>query len=190
MALISRCITDLKESRSIQFCRVLSFLSHLAELLSACFTAHFTVQRFIAVRFPLSVFVEKKNHLLHYFIVILFILSGIAYCTVLVIKAKYDKCHEELELIWFISDALLSFVIPFTIIAILNLLIVCHLRTTSRNHQRLLFKKASTKEMLPLTTRKKGSISYDSNSTAKLSENLSTRNTKVLGKVKLTLVIR
>ena len=125
---------------------------------------------------------EKNIHLLHYFIVTLFILLGISYCFALTKYAKYEHCHEELGLNWFISDALLSFVIPFTIIAILNLLIIFHLRKTSRNNARLSVKKRPKKEMLPLNPRKKSSVSCDSNSTGRLSENISARNHKVLFK--------
>jgi hypothetical protein len=189
-ALVSRCISDLRASKSDDFCRILSFVSHLAELLSACFTAHFTIQRFIAVRFPLSVFVEKNIHLLHYVIVSLFIVSGISYCFVLTKKGFYENCEEELDLNWFISDALLSFVIPFTIIAILNLLIIFHLRKTSRNHQGLSFSKRPKKDILPLHPRKRNSISFDSVSTSRASENTIVRNMKVLQKKNFFLVLQ
>jgi len=180
LTLVSRCIIDLTLSISDNFCQVLAFLSHLAELLSACFTVHFTIQRFIAVRFPLSVFIEKNIHLLHYGIVTLFILLGISYCFALIKQNDYDSCQEELHLNWFLSDALLSFVLPFTIIAIINLLIIFHLRKTSRNNQQLSFTKRSKKENLPLNQRKKLSISYDSNSHLRLSDNSSGPNIKVV----------
>jgi len=181
LALVSRCISDIYGSSSDNFCRVLSFLSHLAELLSACFTAHFTIQRFIAVRFPLSVFVEKNIHFLHYIIVTLFLLFGISYCVGLIKSNPYDEsCQEELYLNWFISDALLSFVIPFIIIAILNLLIIFHLRKTSRNNQQLAFSKRTKKEVLQLNPRNKSSISCDSSSQSRVSENITGANIKVI----------
>ncbi len=180
LTLVSRCIIDLTLSISDNFCQVLAFLSHLAELLSACFTAHFTIQRFIAVRFPLSVFIEKNIHLLHYCIVTLFILLGISYCFALVKNNVYEYCQEELHLSWFLSDALLSFVLPFIIIAILNLLIIFHLRKTCRNNRQLSFTKRSNKGNLPLNQRKKLPVLYDSNSQLRLSDNSSGPTIKVV----------
>jgi hypothetical protein len=184
LSLVSRCIIDLTLSMSINFCQLLAFLSHLAELLSACFTVHFTVQRFIAVRFPLSVFIEKNIHLLHYCIVSLFIISGVLYCYVLVKENGYDDCQEDLRLGWFLSDALSSFVIPFLIIATLNLLIIFHLRKTCRHKQQLSFTKRPKTEYLGLKRRRKYSISYESSSHSRYSDNSSGPHIKVLGKKK------
>jgi hypothetical protein len=181
LTLVSRCISDLWSPSSDNFCRLLSFLSHLAELLSACFTVHFTIQRFIAVRFPLSIFIEKNIHLLHYLVVTLFLIFGISYCAALTYNNRYENCEEELQLSWFISDALSSFVIPFMIIAILNLLIIFHLRKTSRNNQQVSYRKRAGKdEILPLNTRRKrSSFSYDSNSMSRLSQHTTVSNNKV-----------
>ena len=179
-ALVSHRIRGFLDLNSDTFCRLLSFLSHLAELLSACFTAHFTIQRFVAVRFPLSVFVEKNIHLLHYIIVTLFILFGGIFCVALVTQNKYDTCEEDLYLNWFILDALLSFVIPFTIIAILNLLIICHLRKTSRNNQQLSVRTQTKKENVRLYPRKNYSTSSFSSFQSRLSSNKRVPNSKVL----------
>lgn len=179
LSLVSRCIIDLISSMSIQFCQTLAFTSHLAELLSACFTVHFTVQRFVAVRFPLSVFIEKKIHLLHYCIVALFILTGGLYCLTLVRSNSYEDCREDLTLNWFLSDAFSSFVIPFLIIAILNLLIICHLRKKSRKNEEISSPKRSESRLTPLNQLKKYSFSYDSTSQSRFSENYSTLNLRV-----------
>ncbi|UJR08191.1 hypothetical protein I4U23_012464 [Adineta vaga] len=177
LTLVSLCINKLSGLNSNKFCRFLSFTSHLAELLSACFTAHFTIQRFIAVRFPLSVFMEKNVHVLHYVVETLTILFGVTYCYNLVENNVYDGCEEGLALKWFISDALLSFAIPFLIIATLNLLIIFHLRRTSRQQQELALNNKRTKhEVLPLSYRKKSSVSIDSNSPSRLSDQ-STKST-------------
>ncbi|CAF0829852.1 unnamed protein product [Adineta ricciae] len=165
LTLVSFCINKLSGLNSDSFCRFLSFCSHLAELLSACFTAHFTIQRFIAVRFPLSVFMEKNVHILHYVIESLIILFGVSYCLLLIMNNRYDNCQEQLASNWFISDALSSFVIPFLIIATLNLLIIFHLRKTSRKNQQLSsVNKRTKRDSLPLNNRKKPSISFDSQS--------------------------
>ncbi|CAF1071817.1 unnamed protein product [Rotaria sordida] len=163
--LVSRCINDLTQSNNEQLCRLLSFVSHLAELLSACFTAQFTAQRLIAVRFPLSVFAEKKIHLIHYLVVTLFIILGITYCLALVKTNEYDNCHEELDLNWFISDALLSFLIPFTIIIILNILIIFYLKKRFQNNPQYRFKKRKQQqqqsEVISLNFRKRSSSPYE-----------------------------
>ncbi|CAF1098676.1 unnamed protein product [Rotaria sordida] len=178
LALVSRCLNDLIELDSDLFCRLLSFFSHLAELLSACFTVHFTIQRFIAVKFPLSAFIERRIQFLHYIILILFILLGISYCLMLIKNNHYENCQEELNLNWFISDALSSFVIPFTIIAVLNLLIIFHLRKTSRNNKQLSYKKRSNRNILTLNSVRKSTGSFDSISQTKLSEITTVLNTK------------
>ncbi|CAF1116115.1 unnamed protein product [Adineta steineri] len=165
LSLLSHCLFTLNGYSSNNFCVLLAFISHLAELLSASFTAHFTIQRFFAVKFPLSVFMEKNIHILHYIIVSLVILFGISFCFALIKSNDYYLCEEELQLKWFISDAILSFVTPFTIIATLNLLIIFHLRKTSRKNQRLSFSNKQTKkEFLRLNSKQKSSLSYDSNS--------------------------
>ncbi|CAF1538508.1 unnamed protein product [Adineta steineri] len=165
LSLLSHCLFTLSGYSSNNFCVLLAFVSHLAELLSASFTAHFTIQRFFAVKFPLSVFMEKNIHILHYIIVSLVILFGISFCFALIKSNNYESCEEDLQLKWFISDAILSFVTPFTIIATLNLLIIFHLRKTSRKNQRLSFSNKQTKkEFLRLNSKQKSSLSYDSNS--------------------------
>lgn len=185
--LMSRCIQDISQSNSEQLCRLLSFLSHLAELLSACFTAQFTAQRFIAVRFPLSVFVEKKVHLIHYLIVTLFIIFGVTYCLLLVKNNDYDGRHEELALSWFISDALLSFLIPFTIITILNILIIFNLKKRYLNNQQYRFtNRRQISEFLPLNDTKKNSstheIPLDGNFPSNIYDNITISNSRVLNR--------
>ena len=179
-SLVSRCIIDLALPTSIHFCELLAFASHLAELLSACFTVHFTVQRFIAVRFPLSVFIEKNIHLLHYCIVTFFILMGVSYCFALVRRNGYEDCEEDLRLSWFLSDAILSFVIPFISIATLNLLIIVRLRKKSRNNRHLSVTKRPKKEFVSLNRRKSYFMSWDSSSHSRISENSLGPNTRVI----------
>lgn len=180
LALVSRCITDSKFFTSIYFCQILAFLSHLAELLSACFTVHFTVQRFIAVRFPLSVFIEKNIHFLHYSIVTLLILLASSFCFALVKMNVYEYgCQESLDLKWFISDALSSFVVPFSLIAILNSLIIFHLRKASRHSQQLSLAHHLQGNQLGLNRKKKSSISLDSTSHSRIFEASSGQNMRV-----------
>ncbi len=106
---------------------------------------------------------EKRIHLIHYFIVLLFIVFGVTYCLALVEYSAYDHCHEELELKWFISDALLSFLIPFTVIIILNILIILHLKKGFQNNQQFRFTKRHrpSPEILSSDFRKNSVLSYE-----------------------------
>ena len=166
LTLVCRCVNDHIPSNGDTLCHLLSFLSHLAELLSAFFTAQFTAQRFIAVRFPLSVFIEKKIHLVHYVIVALIIVLGCGYCSALVHSINYDHCHEEVGLSWFISDAFLSFLLPFTMITVLNLLIIFHLKKGFQNNQPFRFRPRQESESVPLNTRVTNSSSQEMTSNA------------------------
>jgi len=181
LTLVSRCISDSTLFSSVSFCQTLAFISHLAELLSACFTVHFTIQRFIAVRFPLSIFIEKNIHFIHYCIVTLFIFLGISFCFALVKSNLYEQgCQESLTLKWFISDALLSFVIPFSLIATLNTLIIFHLRKKSQNNQQFSFRKQPNRNHLQVQQEKKNSISQDSTSHSRIFEQVSGQHIRVI----------
>jgi hypothetical protein len=101
---------------------MISFLSHLAELLSACFTVLFTIQRYTAVRYPLKAVVHKGSSP----IVLIFLIFfwSLIFCIALLHGNTYIDCHEELKLSWFIADALSSFIIPFSLILIFNICII------------------------------------------------------------------
>jgi hypothetical protein len=93
----------------------------------------------------------------------MFIIFGILYCLGLVGYNDYDICHEELDLKWFLSDALLSFLLPFTIIIILNILIVSHLRKGFPTNQQFRFirRHQNSSEIFPLSFRKRYKSSFD-----------------------------
>jgi hypothetical protein len=65
-------------------------------------------------------------------LLILLLLSSL-FCFALSHQNTYVNCHEELQLIWFIADALFSFVIPFFLILVFNILIVNFIRKHSRS---------------------------------------------------------
>ncbi|CAF4273996.1 unnamed protein product [Rotaria sp. Silwood2] len=131
IALLIRVIHDIVNGRMEYLCLIISFLSHLAELLSACFTVLFTVQRYSAVRYPLQAAVqERSSPIIH--LVLLFIIS-VTFCAALSHSNTYIDCHEELKLSWFIADALISFIIPFSLILIYNIFIVNLIRKHARS---------------------------------------------------------
>ena len=114
-----------------QLCLAISFLSHLAELLSASFTVLFTIQRYAAVRYPLQTAVQRHSSpIASLFVILLF---SMMFCSVLLHSNDYIDCHEELQLRWFIVDALVSFIIPFTLIFIFNILIINLIRRHARS---------------------------------------------------------
>ena len=100
-------------------------------------------------------------HLVHYLIVLFITCFGFVYCFALVKSYNYFVCYEELSLNWFISDALFSFLIPFTIIAVLNVMIILHLRKGFQYNQHYRFSQRKPSEWLPLNLRKKFSSSND-----------------------------
>lgn len=131
IALSIRVIHDIIGGRIEFLCIVISFLSHLAELLSACFTVLFTIQRYAAVRYPLqAAFPERTSPMIS--IVPVFVCS-VSFCVALSYFNLYIDCHEELKLSWFIADAFASFIIPFSLILIFNILIVSLIRKHARS---------------------------------------------------------
>ncbi|CAF4735659.1 unnamed protein product, partial [Rotaria sp. Silwood2] len=131
IALIVRGIHDIMKGNSDRLCLIISFISHLAELLSACYTVSFTIQRYSAVRYPLKAAAHRRSSPIT-FLLLIFIFSAI-FCFTLSERNTYVNCHEELKLSWFIADAFISFVIPFSIILIFNILIVNFIRKHSRS---------------------------------------------------------
>lgn len=123
---------------------------------------------------------------MHYVIVILCIIFSAIYCLVLVYSNAYDNCHEELELKWFISDALLSFVIPFAIITILNCLIINDFKKSIQNNQHYRFANASPQstEMIALNLKKKSWSTNDmqlhTSTLLKTDANIAIQKSKVL----------
>jgi hypothetical protein len=122
IALLIRVIHDIVKRRSDRLCLILSFVSHLAELLSACYTVAFTIQRYIVVRYPFEATLHRRSSPI-ISLLIIFILSSI-YCFLSSYKNEYADCHEDLTLGWSIADALLSFIIPLILISIFNILII------------------------------------------------------------------
>lgn len=147
IALLIRGIHDLSKQDSNRLCIIISFLSHLAELLSAYYTVTFTIQRYTAVRYPLKVAANHHSSPI-ISLLIIFMLSTV-FCLILSSVNPYVNCHEELRLIWFIADALLSFVIPCVLILLFNTLIVNFIRKHSRSQisvqSTLIRKKKSSK---------------------------------------------
>ncbi|CAM4910549.1 unnamed protein product [Rotaria socialis] len=121
-SLLIRGIHDIFKGNYAHLCLVVSFLIHLAELLSACYTVAFTIQLYTAHR--------RSPPILS--LLFIFVFSSI-FCFTLCHRNTYVECHEELKLIWFMTDVLFSFVIPFSLILIYNIRIVNFIRKHLRS---------------------------------------------------------
>jgi hypothetical protein len=132
IALLIRVGRDVNKWKAQRLCEIISFLSQLAEILSGCFTVMFTIQRYIAVRYPFKAAVQNQSSPI---IPLVFVfLFSIAFCLAMTrSNSVYGTCEEELKLAWFIADALCAFIIPFSLIILFNLLIVNLIQKHSRS---------------------------------------------------------
>lgn len=132
-----------------RFCVIISFLSHLAELLSALYIVSFTIQRYTAVHHPLrSVTQSHSSALISLLLILIF---SLLFCTMISSRASYADCYEDLSLFWFIADAVVSFLIPSSLILIFNILIALSMREHSRlliSTQSILAKRRRSKSLL------------------------------------------
>ena len=147
LALLIRGTNDTVLKRTDRSCSVISFLSHLAEVLSAWYTVSFTIQRFVAVHYPFQA--AARDHSSRLISLLLIFLVSVSFCFSLTYYAQYADCTEELTLSWFIADAAFSFVIPFALILVFNILINIsirkHLRSPISVHAILLRRRSPTK---------------------------------------------
>ncbi|CAF1572724.1 unnamed protein product [Adineta ricciae] len=130
IALSVRGISDLIEGESERVCMFITFFSHLAELLSAYYTVLFTIQRYCAVRYPFEVAINRRSASIIP-LSIIFLLSSLFCFFFHYEENPSEKCRPVPALHWFIANALLSFVIPFSLISIFNILIVYYIRKYS-----------------------------------------------------------
>lgn len=126
ISLFCRGIQDIILRPTEQLCVIISFLSNLAEVLSAFFIVSFTIQRYTAVHHPLQAAMQSRSSPL--LSLILIFIGGFTFCLIIATRGSYDGCHEDLSLYWFIADAIVSFVIPFFLISMFNVLIVILIR--------------------------------------------------------------
>lgn len=146
IALLCRGIQDLIKEPPERFCVIISFLSHLAELLSALYIVSFTIERYMAVHHPLQVVTQRQTSPLISSIVIF--ICSLLFCAMISTRASYDDCHEDLSLFWFSADAVVSFVIPSSFILIFNVLIALSIRQHSQSlihTQSILVKRKRTR---------------------------------------------
>ena len=124
---------------SILSCQILTFLAPCSGLFSSWLIVLVSVERFIAVFFPLKVhiyFTLKRSYILMALVAIMSCISSVSYLFVVNIDVEdgYPYCQYKWESVNFglahmILSALLYSILPFSIISILNILIVSRLRS-------------------------------------------------------------
>lgn len=134
--------------RSLILCQATVYITHVCSFLSAAFTLSFTVQRFVAVLFPLhaNAIISRRSSIIN--ILFLIFLSCTFYSfSFFVTNISHGQCREDetypalFPLL--IVDICLTFLIPFICILLFNLAIVYKLQTrkefTSKFGKWLLF---------------------------------------------------
>ncbi|CAF3840481.1 unnamed protein product [Rotaria sordida] len=120
-------------NQSLILCQVTVYITHVCSFLSAGFTLSFTLQRFIAVIFPLhaKTIISNRSSITNILVLLIFGCSFYSF-SFFVTNVSRGQCREdETYPILFpllIVDICLTFVIPFTFIVIFNCAIVYQLQ--------------------------------------------------------------
>ena len=157
VSLLCRGIQDVLRQHSQQFCMVISFLSNLAELLSALYIVSFTIQRYLAVHHPFQAAMQSRSSPLLSLISIF--IASFAFCFLIATRGSYDDCQEDLSLTWFTADAVFSFAIPFFLIALFNILIIFSIRRHLKSQiiaQSLLLTEKCSNRSTPVNSSRSG----------------------------------
>lgn len=123
--------------RSLILCQTTVYITHICSFLSASFTLSFTVQRFVAVLFPLhaNTIISNRSSLIN-ILVLSFVGCSYYSFSFFVTKLVNDQCREnEYHPALFpllLIDTFLTFIIPFICILLCNCAIVYKLRNRKR----------------------------------------------------------
>lgn len=123
--------------RSLILCQVTVYLTHIFSFLSASFTLSFTLQRFVAVLFPLhaNTIISNRSSIINISLLLVFGCSFYLF-SFFFTNVKHGQCKEDEAFTalypLLIVDTCLTFVIPFICILIFNCAIVYKLRTRKR----------------------------------------------------------
>ena len=123
--------------RSLILCQSTVYITHICSFLSSNFTLSFTLQRFVAVLFPLhaQTIISTRSSIINIFVLVLF--SGSFYSfSFFLTNISQDRCREDetypalFPLL--IVDICLTFVIPLIFILLFNIAIVYKLQTRKK----------------------------------------------------------
>lgn len=126
--------------RSLILCQTTVYITHVCSFLSANFTLSFTLQRFVAVTFPLhaNTIISSRSSTIN---VVLLILIGGGFYSIsfFLTNTREGICREDeqysLLFPFLIVDTCLTFVIPFVFIVVFNCGIVYKLRKRKKFEQ-------------------------------------------------------
>ncbi|CAF0761290.1 unnamed protein product [Adineta ricciae] len=123
--------------RSLIVCEVTVYITHICSFLSANFTLSFTLQRFVAVLFPLhaNTIISSRSSTINIFILVLIGCSFYSF-SFFVTHISKNQCEENENhpalYPLLIVDTCLTFVLPFIFILLFNCAIVYKLRNRKR----------------------------------------------------------
>jgi hypothetical protein len=120
--------------RSLMFCQITVYITHICSFLSASFTLSFTLQRFIAVFFPLHthMIISTRSSIINILLLVLFACSLYSF-SFFVTNISQGHCQEDESypalFPLLIIDICLTFVFPLIFILLLNIAIVYKLQS-------------------------------------------------------------
>jgi len=123
--------------RSLLFCQTTVYITHVCSFLSAAFTLSFTLQRFVAVLFPLhaNTIISTRSSIINIFILI-FISCTFYSFSFFVTNISHSQCREDESypalFPLLIVDICLTFIIPFIFILLFNFGIVYKLQSRKK----------------------------------------------------------
>ncbi|CAF4524771.1 unnamed protein product [Rotaria sp. Silwood2] len=123
--------------RSLILCQITVYITHVCSFLSAAFTLSFTVQRFVAVLFPLHAYtiISHRSSII-YILLLIFISCTFYLFSFFVTNISHGQCREDENypalFPLLIVDICLTFVIPFIFIFLFNCAIVYKLHSRKK----------------------------------------------------------
>ncbi|CAF5053330.1 unnamed protein product, partial [Rotaria sp. Silwood1] len=123
--------------RSLLLCQITVYITHVCSFLSAAFTLSFTLQRFVAVLFPLHAYtiISHRSSIIN-ILLLIFISCTFYLFSFFVTNISHGQCREDetypalFPLL--IVDICLTFVIPFIFILLFNFAIVYKLHSRKK----------------------------------------------------------
>jgi hypothetical protein len=119
--------------RSLLFCQITVYITHVCSFLSAAFTLSFTLQRFIAVLFPLhaNTIISSRSSIINILLLLFFGFSFYSF-SFFVTNLSQGQCREDENypalFPLLIVDTCLTFILPFICIVFCNCAIVYKLQ--------------------------------------------------------------
>jgi hypothetical protein len=123
--------------RSLILCQTTVYITHVCSFLSANFTLSFTLQRFVAVLFPLhaNTIISYRSSIINIFLLVFLGCSFYSFSFFLT-NISHGQCIEDESypalFPLLIVDTCLTFVLPFIFILLFNCAIVYKLRTRKK----------------------------------------------------------